>query len=75
MGQIMDIKISFVRTSKNLEKLSGVQESSVYSKVCNQVIHERAVTSENRSSGFPTRSDTNLAGQSLMIARDLKFRI
>ena len=31
--------------------------------------------SENRSSGIPTRSDTNRAGQSLKMARDLKFRI
>ena len=34
-----------------------------------------ATTSENRSSGIPTRSDTSRAGQSLKIARDLKFRI
>ena len=34
-----------------------------------------AATSENRSSGFPTRSHTNRAVQSLKIARDLKFRI
>ena len=34
-----------------------------------------AATSENRTSGFPTRSDTNRAWQSLKIARDLKFRI
>ena len=30
---------------------------------------------ENRSSGFPTRSDTNRAVQSQKMARDLKFRI
>ena len=30
---------------------------------------------ENRSSGFPTRCDTNQAAQSLNTARDLKFRI
>ena len=32
-------------------------------------------TSENRSSGFPTRSDTNRAGQQQKMATDLKFRI
>ena len=32
-------------------------------------------TWENRSSGIPTRSDTNRAGQLLKMARDLKFRI
>ena len=31
--------------------------------------------SENRSSGFPTRSDTNLAVQLLEMARGLKFCI
>ena len=30
---------------------------------------------ENRSSGFPTRSDTNRAAQLLKMARDLKFRV
>ena len=30
---------------------------------------------QNRSSGFPTRSDTNWAVQSLNMARGLKFRI
>ena len=30
---------------------------------------------ENRSSGFPTRSDTNRAARSLKMARGLKFRI
>ena len=34
-----------------------------------------AATSENRSSGIPTRSDTNQAVQPLKIARDLKFWI
>ena len=32
-------------------------------------------TRENRSSGFPTRSDTNRAAHILNKARDLKFRI
>ena len=30
---------------------------------------------ENRSSGFPTRSDTNRAVQPKKMSRDLKFRI
>ena len=34
-----------------------------------------AVTRENRSSGFPTRSDTNRPVQSQKQARSLKFRI
>ena len=34
-----------------------------------------AATSENRSSEFPTRSDTDQAVQLLEMARDLKFRI
>ena len=35
----------------------------------------RAVTRENRSSGFPTRSDINRSMQSQKMARSLKFRI
>ena len=35
----------------------------------------RAATQENRSSGSPTRSDTNRAGQSLKMAGGLKFWI
>ena len=34
-----------------------------------------AATSENRSSGFPTRSDTNRAVQPQKMARGSKFRI
>ena len=34
-----------------------------------------AATQENRSSGFPTRSDTNRPVQSQKQARGLKFRI
>ena len=34
-----------------------------------------AATRENRSSGFPTRSDTNRAVQAQKQARSLKFRI
>ena len=34
-----------------------------------------AATSENRSSGAPTRSDTNRAGKSQKMARGSKFRI
>ena len=34
-----------------------------------------AATRENRSSGFPTRSDTNRPVQSQKMARSLKFRI
>ena len=37
--------------------------------------HTRAATPENRSSGFPTRSDTNRHVQSQKQARSLKFRI
>ena len=36
---------------------------------------KRAATRENRSSGFPTRSDTNRPVQSQKQARSLKFRI
>ena len=35
----------------------------------------RAAARENRSSGFPTRSDTNRPVQSQKQARSLKFRI
>ena len=37
--------------------------------------HMSLVTWENRSSGFPTRSDTNRAVQSQKMAIGLKFRI
>ena len=35
----------------------------------------RAVSRENLSSGFPTRSDTNRAIQPQKMVEDLKFRI
>ena len=37
--------------------------------------HQMSLVVKNRSSGFPTRSDTNRAVQPQKIARDLKFRI
>ena len=40
-----------------------------------RLISNGAATSENRSSGFPTRSDTNRAVQPKKMARDLKFQI
>ena len=36
---------------------------------------KQAATRENRSSGFPTRSDTNRPVQAQKRARSLKFRI
>ena len=39
------------------------------------VLYEMSLVLENRSSGLPTRSDTNRAVQSQKIARDLKFLI
>ena len=39
------------------------------------MIKKWASFSENRSSGFPTRSDTNRVVQSQKMAGDLKFRI
>ena len=42
------------------------------SKLCYMI---RASLRENRSSGFPTGSDTNRAVQPQKIARGLKFRI
>ena len=39
------------------------------------IMTKLSATRENRSSGFPTMSDTNLAAQLLKIARNLKFRI
>ena len=44
-------------------------------KALNLLHYNGAVTWENRSSGFPTRSDTNRAAQLLNMARGLKFRI
>ena len=39
------------------------------------IVYLRAATRENRSSGFPTRSDTNRPVQAQKRARSLKFRI
>ena len=49
--------------------------SSMQKKIGDFTRHIWATTRENRSSGFPTGSDTNQAAQSLNIARDLKFLI
>ena len=46
--------------------------------ICNRIPvsdYNWASSWENRSSGFPTRSDTNRAVQPQNMARDLKFRI
>ena len=40
-----------------------------------RVSNDLAATREKRSSGFPTRSDTNRTVQSQLQARSLKFRI
>ena len=52
------------------------EKTSTHAYVCNiQRYIRRAATRENRSSGFPTRSDTNRPVQAQKRARSLKFRI
>ena len=55
-----------------LKKENGPRVSSAPALGLNTI---RAATQENRSSGFPTRSDTNWPVQSQEQARSLKFRI
>ena len=70
-------KSSITSRPGNMErKVSwGHQDSTDWSSMLYHLTHIWAATRENRSSGFPTRSDTNRAVQAQKRARSLKFRI
>ena len=66
--------------SKNIERISVIYQSLTTLQIPYftslhdlDVNEKRAATRENRSSGFPTRSDTNRPVQSQKQARGLKF--
>ena len=79
------VKLAIDQLRPEFERMAGrAAERAVDSKMMKvgrtsrgfmHVICIRAATRENRSSGFPTRSDTNRAVQSQKQARSLKFRI
>ena len=72
-------KLMFVYILLHVHELSfckvAANQSSTFRESNLDCFIRRAATRENRSSGFPTRSDTNRALQSQKQARSLKFRI
>ena len=63
-------------TNKRIEAFDKDENPIIkYAIICKYTITRRASSRENLSSGFLTRSDTNRAVQTQMIARGLKFRI
>ena len=54
---------------------NGLKQRNDLEYSTNDRLNSRAATPENRSSGFPTRSDINRPVQLQKQARSLKFRI
>ena len=55
--------------------MQDLHDAASWSGVAHIKCQMSLVVKKKRSSGFPTRSDTNRAVQSLNMARGLKFRI